>query len=287
MAVAGETYVSFGLGLAIDEVGASTTGVNHPTRCDSVLYGNPANAASDPACTDNTARRFFGDSFDLGDAPAGSISLGYAWERLRVEAEFLARSHDGEKRPGLADAGNAALQDKSSEWSPHSPPFYRVFNFRSRQLFVNLYYTFREGGAWRPYVGVGAGIARIQTDYQGYYLRRTVADGYIEAVGGDPMQAQDWQLAAAGSESLLDTDVRDESFGYRILAGLERKLGARTYGFLTLRWSDLGDIHDTNTWTTIRSHAPVQADGVTPFTSEQAIDDIGGFTATVGIRYGF
>lgn len=286
-AQAGETYVALGLGLATDEIGASTTGINHPTRCDSVLYADPANAASDAACTDNTARRFFGDSFDLGGALAGSIGLGYAWSRFRVEAEFLGASHDGETRPGLADAANPALQGKSSEWSADSPPFYRVSNFRTRQLFINLYYSFGEGAVWTPYVGVGAGIARINTDYTGYYLRSTVADGYVEAVGGNPMRPEDWQLAAAGSESRLDAEIRDQAFGYRVLAGLERRLGDSTYGFLTLRWSDFGGISTTDTWTIIRSHAPVQSDGVTPFTTEQALDDIGGLAATVGIRYGF
>ena len=285
--VAGETYVSVGLGLATDEIGASTTGINHPTRCDSLLYANPGNAPSDAACTDSTARRFFGDTFDLGGALSGSISLGYAWDRFRVEAEFLGASHDGETRPGIADAGNPALQGKSSEWSADSPPFYRVSNFRSRQLFFNLYYSFGEGAVWTPYVGAGAGFARIQTDYTGYYLRSTVADGYVAAVGGDPMQPEDWQLAAAGSESRLDADMRDEAFGYRVFAGLERSLGDSTYGFLTLRWSDFGDISTTDPWTIVRSHAPVQSDGVTPFTTEQALEDIGGLTATVGIRYGF
>lgn len=287
MALAGETYVSIGLGFATDEIGASTTGVNHPTRCDSLLYANPGNAPSDAACTDNTPRRFFGDSFELGGALAGSISLGYAWSRFRVEAEFLGGSHDGETRPGIADAGNPALQGKSSEWSPDSPPFYRVSNFRSRQLFFNLYYSFGEGAVWTPYIGVGAGFARIESDYTGYYLRRTAADGYVEAIGGDPMQPKDWQLAAAGTESRLDTEVSNETFGYRILAGLERRLGDNTHGFLTVRWSGFGSINATDTWTTLRSHAPVQADGVTPFTTEQVFDDIGGLTTTVGIRYGF
>lgn len=286
-APAGETYVSIGLGFATDEISASTTGVNLPTRCDSLLYANPGDAPSGAACTDNTPRRFFGDSFDLGGALAGSIGIGYAWNRFRVEAEFLGGSHDGDTRPGIADAGNPTLQGKNSEWSPDSPPFYRISNFRTRQLFVNLYYSFGEGALWTPYVGVGAGLARIESDYEGNYLRRTAADGYVEAIGGDPMQPEDWQLAAAGTLSRLDTRVRDEAFGYRVLAGLERRLGDSTHGFLTVRWSDFGDINSTYTWATLRSHAPVRADGVTPFTTDQALEDIGGLTATIGIRYGF
>ena len=286
-AAAGEAYVSVSLGFAGDKVDASTTAVNHPTRCDSLLYADSANVPSDPACMDNVPRPLFADTFDLGGAPAGAVSLGYAWNRFRIEAEILGSSHEGETRPGIAGADNPALQGKSSEWSSDNPPHYRLSNFRSRQLFFNLYYSLAEGSLWTPYIGVGAGFTRIKADYFGSYLRRTVADGYIEAVGGDPTRPEEWQLAAAGSESRLDTDVSDEAFGYQLLAGVERRLRDSTCVFLTLRWSDFAGISDHDTWTTIRSHAPFQADGVTPFTSQQAIGEIGGLTATVGIRYGF
>lgn len=285
-AEAGEPYIAVGVGLASDEVHGSTTGINHPTRCDSLLYANPAHAPRDAACTDNTARRFFGDDFDLGGGFSGMVSLGYAWERVRVEFEFSASSHDGESRPGIA-VDNPALQGKESEWSADSPPYYQVSNYKARQLSVSVYYSFPGASAWTPYVGVGAGFARVDTDYLGSYLRSTVADGYISAVGGDPMQPEDWQLAAAGSLSLLDTKLSGNAFGYQLTAGLERRLTDSTSAFLNLRWADFGDISGSHAWTTVRSHAPFQSDGVTPFTSVQALDDIGGLAATVGIRYGF
>ena len=93
-----------------------------------------------------------------------------------------------------------------------------------------------------PYVGLGAGFAQVKSGYVGSYLRRTVADGYITAAGGDPAQPEEWQLAAAGSQSLLDTEVSGEAFGYQVVAGLERKLADRTYAFLSLRWADFNDI---------------------------------------------
>ncbi len=40
-------------------------------------------------------------------------------------------------------------------------------------------------------------------------------------------------------------------------------------------------------WTVVRSHAPVQADGSTPFQTEQTIDDLGGWAVTAGLRYAF
>lgn len=284
---AGEVYVGLGLGLAGDEIGVTAAGVTHPTRCDSMLYSDPASAPMDAACTDRTPRRMFSDTFDLGEAFSGALSLGYQWNRWRLEAEFLASSHDGDTRPAIADTGNAALVGKDSEWSALSPPFFRVSNFKSRQLFVNLYYAFGDSAVWTPYAGIGAGFARVNADILVSYLRRTVADGYVAAAGGDPMQPEEWQLAAAGSESRLDADLRDNAFGYQIAAGLERKLAEKTSAFLTLRWSSFGEVSESHLWSTIRSHAPVQADGTTPFTTVQTFDDLGGITATAGIRYRF
>ena len=280
-------YLTFGLSFATDEIGASTSGINHPTPCDRVLYTDPAMASTDAACTDNTVRAFLSDSFDLGGAFAGSASLGYAWDSLRVEAEWLSRAHQGEVARLAGAVDNPALQGKATEWSPDDPPNHRVSDFSSNQLFLNVFYDFGIGSAWSPYVGVGAGLAQVQSHYRASFLRRTLADGYVAAVGGDPAQPQDWQVAAAGSSSVIDTQVSDEVFGYQLMAGVERGLSESASIFLTLRWSGIDDASDEDVWDTIRSHRPVQADGVTPFIGIQDLRDIGGFGATVGIRYEF
>lgn len=282
-----DPYVSIGLTFATDEIGASTSGINHPTRCDRVLYTDPSMAPNDAACTDNSVRAFLSDSFDLGGAFAGSASLGYDWDRLRIEAEFLSRAHEGGVAVLAGAVDNPALQGKATEWSPDDPPYQQVSDFRSSQLFLNVFYDFGIDSAWSPYVGVGAGLARVQSHYRASFVRRTLADGYVEAVGGDPGQPADWQVAAAGSSSVLNTSVSDEVFGYQVIAGVERGLTDRTSLFLTLRWSDIDDASDEDVWDTIRSHRPVQADGVTPFTGIQDLTDIGGLSATVGLRYEF
>ena len=280
-------YVTLGLTFASDEIGASASGVNHPTRCDRELYTDPSMASTDAACTDNTVRTFLSDSFDLGGAFAGSASFGYAWDALRIEAEFLNRAHEGGVALLNSAVDNPALQGKTSEWNPHDPPYHRVSDFSSNQLFVNVLYNFAIGSAWSPYVGVGAGLARVQSHYRGSFLRRTLADGYVEAVGGDPAHPEDWQVAAAGSSSVIDTQVSDKVFGYQIIAGVERGLTEGTSLFLAVRWSRIDDVSGEDVWDTIRSHRPVQADGVTPFTSIQDLRDIGGYSATVGLKYEF
>ena len=284
---AGAPYVGVSLGYGGETLGASVVGVNHPTRCDSFLYSNPQTAPSDSACTDDTPRRIFEGSLDAGNTFMAAASAGLAWDRLRIEAELLARSHGGESVPAIASADNAALQGKDSEWSAHSPPHYRLSDFTAQQLFVNLHYTLAMPSAWRPYVGVGVGFARIAANYSGSYLRRTVEEGYVAAAGGDPANPEEWQLGAAGTLSSLHVDVDDVVFGYQVLAGLDRSLSERTDLFIAARWSAYDDVSSTDIWTTIRSHAPVQADGTTPFETDQTFDDLGGFAATVGLRYAF
>ena len=95
-----------------------------------------------------------------------------------------------------------------------------------------------------------------------------------------------WQIAAAGSLSLLDTHVQDRVFGYQVIVGVERELRERVSAFFSVRWLDIDDIGNETIWETIRSHKPVQADGVTPFTGRQEVGQVGGLTATLGIRVG-
>ena len=280
-------YASVGLAVASEQIGASTSGVNHPTRCDRVLYSDPSAAPADAACTDDTVRQILGGTFELGEAFSGSASLGYAWQRVRFEAEFLSHAHAGATVPLVAASDNPALQGKASEWSPDNPPHHRVSDFRARQLFLNLLYDFGTDWSWTPFIGVGAGVADVRTAYTASFQRRTLVDGYVAAAGGDPDQPEEWQLAAAGSLSQLDAEVSGEVFGYQIVVGAERALGERVSAFLTVRWTDFDDVIDDGVWTTVRSHRPVQADGVTPFAGQQLLDDIGGFAATVGLRYEF
>ena len=285
-ALAAGPYASFAVGVGGEKAQAGVYGVNHPTRCDQLLYANPASAPTDAACTATTAQYLIDDSFSLGVGFVGTASLGYAWDSLRVEVEFLNRSHGDDTVPGLP-RDNAALLSKQSEWSPHSPPHYRLSDFSANQLFVNVHYVFDLDSEWSPFVGAGVGFARVKARLAGSYLRRTLAEGYVEGAGGDPAQPAEWQLAAAGTESRLEASLKDEVFGYQVLGGLERALGDRASAFLMARWSGFGKVAEDEIWTVIRSHAPVQADGSTPFETEQTIDDLGGWAVTVGLRYAF
>lgn len=285
---AAEPYVSFAFGYAGEEISAGTVGVNHPTRCDALLYANRQDAPSDAACSHDTPGQMFSGSFDFDSAFAGAASAGYAWNSWRVEIEFLHRAHGSQQVPAIPAAGNQALLGKESEWSAHSPPYYRISDFKVRQLFVNALYAFdafAPASSWSPYVGLGVGMAGVAANYRASYQRSTVAEGYVAAAGGDPAQPTEWQLAAAGSISTLDTDLDERAVGYQIFAGLDRDLSDKATLFVMARWSTFGEVDSNDVWTTVRSHAPVQADGVTPFRTDQTLEDIGGIAVTVGLRY--
>lgn len=110
-------YLGAELGLAdAATLESNVSGVNHPTRCDRLLYGGnpPAFTATDPVCTDNTSRALTNNAFDLDMGFAGGLAAGYRRGAWRFELEYLHRQHGGETRPLRTPAANTALAGKSA-----------------------------------------------------------------------------------------------------------------------------------------------------------------------------
>ena len=267
-------YAGMELGFAnAEDVGSILSGVNHPTQCDILVGGNP----SGPDCTNNTPAVLSANSFDLGTGFLGGISVGYALDRFRVEFEYLNRSHGGSASPWILPGGNAALQSKSSEVSTLDPPSERISDFSAHQFFVNAYYDFLNNSRWTPYVGAGLGWAGTSLDYQARFLRKTVAQGY----------PADKPQAAAGTLSLLDTELTDTLFGFQFLGGLDYALTEKVSIGMKARWASFQDLEGDTVWTLIRSHKPVRADGKTPFDSKLTFSDIQYWALTFGLKYSF
>ncbi len=279
-------YLGFQAGLAdAATLGTVLTAVNHPTRCDALLYPAPAMAPTDAACRDNTSRPLFDNSFEPGAKVAAGISIGYDLGRLRLELEHLSRHQGGQTVPLRTASGNVAIAGKGNEWSPVDPPTESVSDFSSREFFVNAYWDFENDSSWTPWVGIGAGLARTHIRYRASLVRKTLAQGFQDVE--PPLTVADRPAAAAGSLSLFDSEFSDDILGYQVLAGLDRALGDRTSFTLTARWTRFADLSGSAVWKMIRSHAPVQADGTTPFTSDLEFDGIGYAGVSAGLRYRF
>ena len=148
-----------------------------------------------------------------------------------------------------------------------------------------MYYDFPNESPWTPYVGGGLGVAITTLHYANQFIRKPDAE-YLR-IDFEPDWPDAAKRAAAGTLSSLDTTVRQEAFGFQVLAGADYALTEHTSVGVTGRWAQFGHITDEATWDLIRSHAPVQADGVTPFDTTQRFEGISYLAVTVGLKYYF
>ena len=284
-------YVSTNFGLtAAPGADAGVFGANHPTRCDRLLYARAGDAPTDAECaapltSTQQGMLAFGRSYGREQA----LALGYETGRLRVEAEVLLRSQSGEATPFEVGA-DRSLIGKDTEWSAISPPNADIYNFRSLQAFANAYLGFGSSSSWAPYIGGGAGLAMLDFGFYMAFHRKSLDEGYLEAFGGsrsDPGAAPEWQRAAAGTLSLMDTPVDELAFSYQLLAGVDRSLGEKTTLGLKARWNSIRTVSALLPWTMIRSHEPVHADGQTPFFWELEFSGLGYLGVAVEMRRRF
>ena len=288
-AAGGGLYLAVGVGLAQGAATESTVGgTNSPTRCDRLLYANPADAPRDAGCLQGSELdgRF---AFDPESGLAGSFAIGYAFGALSVEVEALQRHqiiHNTLFMVG--DLAGSALTGKDTEWSAARPPWGDISEFRGRQFFANVYYSLPNPSRLTPYVGIGGGLSQVDFRYYLGFDRKSIAEGYLEVFGGsqdNPGASPDWQRAAAGTASELATDVSGRGIGVQVLGGVDFAFSPQMSLGLKGRWVRVPDVSQDDVWTTIRSHAPVHADGVTPFVTTNRFSDLGYWSVTAVLKY--
>lgn len=291
-------YFGIELGLtAAAGITSPLSGISQPTRCDRLLYGDRAQAPSDAAwCAVGAPRTIYTAEFRPGPGFAGAVSGGYAFDGgLRIEGEFLNRPQgDAESPlPGTTDV----TRGKAREWS--LPPTAGVSDFRARQFSVNAYYDFVNDSPWTPYAGAGLGWARTSLRYRNLYVRKTVDDGYLDVfldtldadasahfttVGLDPRRVAE---AAAGTVSFTNSPASRTVFGFQLLGGADYALAEQVSLGLKARWARFAALDHDTIWERVRSHAPVLADGVTPYDLDVRLEGMGYWGVTVGLKYHF
>lgn len=285
-------YVSVRAGTAL---GADTEALlesfNSPTRCDVLLYADPADAPSDADC--NRRDPFAGIyAFDPGTGTAGSVAVGYSFGGVSMEVEAVQRTQvvPAARFSLLHTANRGAVQAaKLSEWSPTRPPSGDISEFRTRQFFANAYYSLPRIGRFTPYVGIGGGLATIDLAYEVQFTRKSVSEGYLEVFGGsasDPGASPDWQRAAAGTVSALWDDAADAGFGYQVLGGVDYEVGRGVALGIGVRWTSLPAAEDATLLDMMRSHSGVHADGVTPVTTDFTFSKLGYVGISTALKVG-
>ncbi len=278
-------YVGIELGLThAASMGSPLSGISQSTRCDRILYEQAMMTSKippDAKCPPIPKDPIYTADFEPGIGFAGALSAGYTLDNLRFEVEYLHRRQgdDSSLLPGTTDV----TRDKDSEWL--QPPSAGISDFQANQLFVNVYYDFRNDSPWTPYLGAGLGWARTSLRYENLYIRKS-GQAYLDAVSG-----QDWpdevKLQAAGTTSYLNTRINKNLFGFQFLGGLDYALTEQVSIGLKGRWARFQNIRHNAVWNKIRSHEPVLADGVTPYRVRIKLDNVQYWGMTIGLKYHF
>ena len=280
-------YVGLNLGLAGSaRLDSSVSAVTTPTKCDRLLYDDPALAPSGaPECMEMTPRELSSNGFSPGLGFTGGLSAGYVFGGPRIELEYRARTHGGNLSPLIESTTNQAVVSKALEWSPVSPPTESISNYRVHQIFANLYYDFANDSRWTPFLGAGAGMARTGIRYTRRLIRKTLDQGYQDVE--PPLTLADRPAAAAGTVSLLEPDLSGTLPGFQILGGVDYAVGERTSIVLNAHWARFGELTQDVVWSIIRSHEPVRADGTTPFSGTVRLSSFQYWGVTLGLKYRF
>ena len=279
-----ESYVSVQWGLAStnSEIDVDVIHINHPTYCDSVLYPDPSDAPTEGACALNQHQKSYAGLYTPVGGWYASLAYGREFGSWRLEGMFERNQfgHAKQLLP-LATSGDSAILSKTNEWSQFALPNNSYDDQGTSILAVNVMRDFELGQGWSTYLGAGLGIAFLDFYYGNEFLRKTVDEGYLDV----PFPVQ-WPVAAklnaAGTLSSFTDAVQERALTYSLIAGVDVYTEQDITLGVRLSWRVIEEVeHENALWTTIRSHAPVIADGRTPFASDLVFKS--GSYLTIGI----
>lgn len=215
-----------------------------PTNCDQWLPGETLNNGTRvPLPLSQCAPRVFParpNAFDLGEGVLAGVQVGYALKSLRIEVEFFRRGQRGAHLPLIVPG-----DEKQAEFVERSE---KISDFRTDNLFANLYYDFRGmlSPNTTPFLGVGAGLARQKLFYSAVSIRTN---------DRERMRQLGRNSHAAGLASLADAKLSDRIFSFQFLAGVDYAMDERFSAGLKLRYGSVGEFLDgENPWRLLRGH---------------------------------
>ncbi len=264
-------------------------GVDQPTRCDRLLYPDPATVPRDVVSPAPASAVFATSEFDQGAetmTSATALAFGYARGPLRLEVE-ASTAFLGSTSAPLSDAGNLA-GERFLEWSTAEPPRATISGLSVSDVFVNLQLDIPTSTRFTPFLGVGGGVSQVIFVLDGLRVRRTLAEGFWPVGGVDPgagAQIPAWQARAAGTADSASLQVAARTLGANVIGGVAIEANERFTIALRGRYSRYRDIRLSGEWDVIRSHRPVLADGQTPATFHVVLRDLVSYSVSLSFTY--
>lgn len=250
-------YVGVDVGVSAATTLESTrTNFGIPTNCDQWLEPVIIEGLQLPLPADQCQPRELPSSankFELGSGVLAGINFGYSgFGPFRVEIEYFRHRRSGDK-VNLVVPGDP----KQREFSVREE---EIGEFRTDNIFANLYYDFAAVGGmpFTPFVGVGVGTSRVAIDYSATSIRRDEA----ALLALDPPRHPD----AANKVSHANTNASDRLWGFQLVVGADYALKTGHLVTGKLRYGRTMDdfLDGGNSWRSLRGHESTVAPGGAP-----------------------
>ena len=165
-------YLGMDLGGAMAP-GMHVTGTDDDwsTKCDLII--NPAEAETGDDCAVAPPPTEWVNELGRGLGMVTGLTLGYRWERVRVEGGYLYRAttYDERSATRIGDVETLNKADQELEIADGG-----IDDVLSHDFFGNVYYDFASSSRFTPYVGFGVGAARVSLDYFSRWKRNDDPD---------------------------------------------------------------------------------------------------------------
>ena len=216
------------------------------TRCDKL--SNPGLAeTSAEECASPPPITGWSHEVGAGDGMQSVLALGYTWNGLRFEGEYLYRTTTYTRGEGGSQVLDAVTQEKQQQEIEIIDG--GLEDLLAHSVFANVYYEFKSNSPYTPYFGVGVGLSSTSLDYYGRFKRND------DPAAITTFLHPERKARLAGTTTVGRHKMNDLLAAYQAVVGVDYALSDNLGIGAKVRWSKFSEFDDEKLWTQLRSHA--------------------------------
>ena len=143
------------------------------TKCDKLSNPGLAETGADDCLTAPPPAQWTHE-VGRGNGVQSVLALGYSWNDLRFEGEYLYRTTSYKPGEGESQIIDVVTQEKQQQELETLAG--GLEDLMAHGFFANAYYDFQSDSPFTPYLGIGVGIAHTSLDYYGRFKRNDDPD---------------------------------------------------------------------------------------------------------------
>lgn len=185
------------------------------TRCDKL--SNPGLAETRPnECASAPPSAEWTHDVGRVNGVQSALALGYTWNGLRFEGEYLYRTTTYERGEGEDQILDAVTQEKQRQEIETLEG--GLEDLLAHSVFANVYYESQNDTPYTPCFGVGVGLASTRLDYYGRFKRNDDPDAITT------FEAPVRKARLAGTTTVGRHKMDDLLTAYQAVAGVDYAL---------------------------------------------------------------